>query len=462
MLYLCLLLFLQTRKFAQQEYLLIAGIIILIILIIHSVLYYLNFYFYIENGEFILKKGYLQKKQLSIPLDRIQNINSKQNVLQQILKVSAIEIDTAGTVSKELKIHALDASSANVLSDIIVQHKKSDELDESEENEIQIQEELILKLDNSELLKVGISRNHLRAAFLLLVFGNQIYTEVKDIFTSQTEEYSRQATEYMDNAGWIMISALVVIFIIISISYSMIETLLRFYGLHLRKTGDSFKMISGLLNRKNVLIPFKKVQILTWQTSPLMKLFKIYQVKISQATSAEIKTKNIVSIPGCYDRHVEMVRDQVFEDEIGMIEEKSFSDIYLFRRYWIRNGWIPAILPAPFLYDHWLYWGAMALWILITGFLSFKSYSKRYFQLSENQIRIGKGLFGTEWNQMELYKIQAVRYSQNIFQKRRNLATLIIHSAAGDLRIPYIPISLATSIYNYLLFRIESSDRAWM
>ncbi|MCF6358093.1 MAG: PH domain-containing protein, partial [Draconibacterium sp.] len=74
----------------------IIGVVIFTLLITHTILYYLNFYFYVSNGEFILKKGYLRKKVLAIPLDRIQSVNTKQNILQQLLNVVTLEIDTAG------------------------------------------------------------------------------------------------------------------------------------------------------------------------------------------------------------------------------------------------------------------------------------------------------------------------------------------------------------------------------
>ena len=81
--------------------------LILLILLIHSILFYLNFYFYVEENQFILKKGYLRKKVLSVPLERIQSVNTKQNILQQLLNVYSLEIDTAGSVGKELKIYSL-------------------------------------------------------------------------------------------------------------------------------------------------------------------------------------------------------------------------------------------------------------------------------------------------------------------------------------------------------------------
>jgi putative membrane protein len=459
-----LALLVTNRKIMESEYFIYGIIGIFIIILIHSILYYLNFYFYIENEEFVLKKGYLQKKVLSIPLERIQSVNTKQNVLQQILRVTAVEIDTAGTAAKELKIHALEMNYSDALANEISRKKKINVETSEEESEVIVEkaDDIILRLDNTELLKVGISRNHLRAALLLLVFGNQIYNEVKDIFTSQTEEYSRQATEYFDNAGWMIIGILIVVFLLIAISYSMIETLLKYYKLRFAKNEDNFKMISGLLNRQQILIPFKKIQIVSWQTSPLMKLFNIYQVRLLQASSAEVKTKNIINIPGCYDNHVEDIKGEVFENKPEEINEIVKPHFYLFRRHWIRAGWLLALIPAPFFYDQLLYWGAAFVWLIITGILSYVSYKKRYAQIDNQYIITGKGMFGREWNMLEQFKIQAVRVNQNYFQKRRNLSTLTIYTAGGDLKIPYIDEDKAKFLHDYLLYKIESSQKDWM
>ena len=100
----------QEKYFKDLFVLGIAVIGLLILLVVHTILYYLNFLFYISNGEFVLKKGYLRKKVLTIPLDRIQSVNTKQNLIQQVLNVVSLEIDTAGSVAKELKIHALEKS----------------------------------------------------------------------------------------------------------------------------------------------------------------------------------------------------------------------------------------------------------------------------------------------------------------------------------------------------------------
>jgi len=102
----------QKNYFGNKLVLGATIIAVLALLIVHTILWYLNFIFYVSNGEFVLKKGYLRKKTLTIPLDRIQSVNTKQNLIQQFLNVETLEIDTAGSVTKKLKIQALEKSFA--------------------------------------------------------------------------------------------------------------------------------------------------------------------------------------------------------------------------------------------------------------------------------------------------------------------------------------------------------------
>ena len=70
-----------------------ALILYCVFLAVHSYLSYRHFFFYIENNEFVLKKGYLKKVSVTIPFDKIVSINLNQNLLQQIVGVVELEID---------------------------------------------------------------------------------------------------------------------------------------------------------------------------------------------------------------------------------------------------------------------------------------------------------------------------------------------------------------------------------
>jgi len=138
----------QKNYFENKLVLGVTIIAVLILLIGHTILWYFNFIFYVANGEFVLKKGYLRKKTLTIPLDRIQSVNTKQNVIQQFLNIETLEIDTAGSVAKELKIQALEKSFSIELQNLLrSQEINKQEIDSDNQVEItEVVEELILKL----------------------------------------------------------------------------------------------------------------------------------------------------------------------------------------------------------------------------------------------------------------------------------------------------------------------------
>ncbi len=279
---------------------------ILILLVAHSILYYLNFYFYVSGGEFILKKGYLRKKVLSIPLDRIQSVNTKQNLIQQILNVVSLEIDTAGTVGKELKIHALEKSFAGELQNQIRVKKKqliSDETADEKET-ADIAEKLILQLTPPDLLKIGISQNHLRTALIIIAFGFQIFQQIQELFKDKADEYSNEFFNFMSNSNWALITFLVIFFLVISIVYSLFSTVFKYFDFKLLKKEDAYRIESGLLNKRNVVIPLNKVQELNWETGPIKQLFSIYNLVFKQAVSGQNRRQQVVDAPGCLSKHL--------------------------------------------------------------------------------------------------------------------------------------------------------------
>ncbi len=442
--------------------LVVVGIIIL--LVVHTILYYLNFYFYVSGGEFILKKGYLRKKVLSIPLDRIQSVNTKQNLVQQILNVVSLEIDTAGTVGKELKIHALEKSFASELQNQIRAKKKllTNDVTVEEQEIADIPEKLVLQLTPPDLLKIGISQNHLRTGLIIIAFGFQIFQQIQDLFAEKAEEYSNEFFNFMSSSNWALISFLVIFFLAISIAYSLFSTVFKYFDFKLLKKEDAYRIESGLINKRNVVIPLNKVQELNWETGPIKQLFSIYNLVFKQAVSGQNRRQQVVDAPGCLSTHLELLKTDLFGEDLLSTTSKFYSNNYYFRRLWLYFGWLPVVLSTPFLYTEWLFWGGAFLWLLLSAGYCWLVLKKRYFRINNEQIRISSGAISHKWKQMELYKIQAVEFRQTIFQKHRKLASLQLMNASGSMTIPFIDENLAKQIYNYLLFHTEVSDKKWM
>ncbi|MGE0018960.1 MAG: PH domain-containing protein [Draconibacterium sp.] len=455
----------QEKIFKDVIILGIAGIVLLVLLLIHTILYYLNFLFYISNGEFVLKKGYFRKKILTVPLDRIQSVNTKQNLIQQVLDVVTLEIDTAGSVAKELKIHALEKSFAVELQKQLRPVELKRTAVDSGLQEIEtagLSEEVILKLTPSDLMRIGISQNHLRAGLIIIAFGFQIFQQIQDLFKDKAEEYSNEFIGFVSNSNWALITFLIIFFLIVSILFSLFRTVLKYFDFKLTKKEGAYRIESGLLNKRNVIIPHGKVQELKWETGPLKMLFGIYHLVFKQAVSDQNRRQQLVDAPGCLTTHLEKLRTDLFGENKLNDSLKIYSNPYYFRRLWLFYGWMPVLVSSPFLFDEWIYWLAVLVWLSVSAFYCSLILKKQYFSMNNEQIIVSKGAISHQWTQMELHKIQAVEFRQSVFQKKRSLSSLSIMNASGSITIPFIDEIVAKQVYNYLLYHTEVSNKKWM
>jgi len=159
---------------SKDSYFALAIIGIAAVSAIRSIILYFKFYYYVKNDELIIEKGIFQKTKLNVPFDRIQTINFKENILHQLFNVVSLEIDTAGSKGNEFSITALKKDKAIAIREFLLAKKKSSTptafSEEETEEEIEIPEEELLHLSLLDLVKIGVSQNHLRTAAIVFAF----------------------------------------------------------------------------------------------------------------------------------------------------------------------------------------------------------------------------------------------------------------------------------------------------
>ncbi len=458
----------QISVLKEQTYF-YGTIAVVVFVMINSLLSYWFFRFQIINGELLINKGYLKKIRLSIPLDRIQTVNIKQNIFHKILNLVSVDIDTAGGKDVEVKLIAIKKTVAEALKDEIQKNAKSitntpekiitDEIKENTTEEI-------LALSLSDIVKVGLSENHLRSLAAILGIGYWIYSQFQDYSGNQADEFVTNSTQIISSNHisfyfWIFIFLLM---FMISVLFSFILSFIRFYELKLSKLSNSFKLSFGLINTKEISIPMSKIQVISWHQNPFRQLLRFETLKIKQAVSGErIKKKQAIEIPACRLSHQKSIKNAIFGDT-----EPSFSPVYKTHwMYFLRNFiFFTIIFILPTIFFWWQdqeYQISIIIYEVFWAVFFFISYKRRGFRISESQLEITKGHISKSIYQMQNFKIQAINYNQNIFIKKRHLANITIFTASGDnLRIPYIPEKLAKELYNFLLYKIESSEKPWM
>ena len=453
----------------RKGHLLIGTIVLTVFSAIWSVISYFKYYFYIQNDELIIEKGVLSKTKLNIPFDRIQSVNFQQNVIHQVLQVIKVEIDTAGSAGSEFALDALSVKKANRLRDIILTRKaevaedKSETLIDREEVQhvIEEPEEQILKLSISDLIKVGISQNHIRSGFFIFFAGGWIMSQLNEVgfdFESQYEAYFENAI----TMGLVATLIIVLFFTLVSFSVSLIRTIFAHFDLQVWRRGDKYRIIRGLFTRKETSAVDQKIQIIEWADNPLKRIFKYFDVRLKQASSTAVNAKQSILIPGCQLGQIDQLKLNWLGDKaLENIENHSVSIHYFYRRILYRV--LFSILLSAFLFfiQSWIFWPSLLLlpYFILTSWVS---YQKISYAVNHAVLHTTRGIFGN-WNSiMPLYKIQSVVLDQSPYQVRRELANVTVMTASGKLKIPYVELALAHQLKDYLIYRIESDPRDWM
>lgn len=437
-----------------------------------SIIAYFKFYFYIENDEFVIEKGIFKKTKINIPFDRIQTINFEQNVIHQIFNVVRLEVDSAGTNTKEISLQAISKQKAEAIRSYIMTEKAKAQPLESEALSIdeetgaittEVPQELLMQLSPLDLLKVGISQNHIRGLGVIFGFAFWIFQTADsvnidpdkigvDIDDLQTEDYL-----------WI-VPFMITLLIIASIIISLFLTVLRHFDLRFFRNKSGFKVVSGLFTKREESANFNKIQLIRWADSVLKRLFGIFRLHLFQASSAAVNIRQSINVPGCYLPQVNTVRATYFPNEQEYpYESHGISPLMIGRRVLYLGG-IPAILFALNAYFENSIPFAIGgvLWILFVYVTSRAIHKNWKFHISKEGLLTENGILGTEFTLLKWYKIQAVRTSQSIYQRRKDVANLYFYTAAGTVKIPYVDLDTAQEIMDYVLYKIEADNRAWM
>ncbi len=449
----------------QKQWMIYALIIlILLILVVNAILSYLHFFYYIKDNEIVVEKGYLKKIKISIPLDRIQTINTRQNFIQQFLNVVTLEIDTAGSSRQELKFIALTKECTEALqlklSAFTIVHPSENSVDEVSDTR---EKKTILQLSTFDLIKIGISENHLKSMLLIFIFVNGIYQQLQDFFKSSVDAVSEQAGGFLENSGMLFITFFVIFILLMLIVFSVLLIMLRYFDLNFARQDGAFILKSGLINKKDIVIPFPKIQIVSWETNPIRKWMDFVSVNITQASNVNISKKQAIIIPGCNTQQLNNISNEIFPFTESFVWTTHLSHPIYFIRLWIFRICLLAIPAVIFFYEYWQTYAIVGSWIFISAILSYLSFKKRYFKISPQFLQTAKGTIEQEFSQFFNFKIQTIIFKQTFFQRRRKLASLVISISGGKkIKIPYIQHDIAIELYNYLLYCTESTNKKWM
>ena len=451
-------------------YSILGFVLILLLTLIYSVLSYLRFRFYIDENkeEFVLEKGVISSEVVSIPYNKIQQVNFKRNLLQRLIGVYSVVIDTAGSKDKEVEIKALSKAQADSLGALLMKltlsaRQPAQELETSEdvsgERDEQVPAQWEHKLGFKTLLKLGLTSNYFRGLAILLAFYFSLREQLQF-----TEEVLPTPDFYLMELASSVI--MILLLILVGMLITLGETFIKYYNLELKKTPAGLQLEMGLRENTRVTLRAERVQLLQVLTNPIQKKLDLYKLKIALASSGDDLKKDKIQIPGMPAHIVKKVEAYLYTSPVS--EEKFLRPhrLVLFRR--ISRGILPLIITSLILLFssfslnmEWVVGALIVYLLLMTGFqvLYFRSLK---LSVSEDFLIKHSGVWIRKKQIIEMYKLQSVSISQPLWYKKRGLVNVVLHTAGGDIGFMFIDESEAKTLRNYLLFKIEASKKGWM
>lgn len=444
----------------------IAAIAIFLLIGGAAVLRYWFFRFQLNPDAILIRQGVVKKSQLDIRFDRIQGINTQQNVIYRYLDLVTISFETAGSAGDEGSLPAVHRGLAESLRERI-RGPLGGAPAAGEVAAIDSSGEPLLELDWRDMVKIGLSDK--RALLFLALLGPLLERAGDDVDQMIADTVRNGALEFGVLTGAVIIAGLVLGALLLLALASIAAAFWRYHNFELMLDGGTLRSTGGLLTRHEVSMGLGKIQTLRLQQGPVLRWFARFRMTARQARSSHRNDsdKNF-TIPIVTGEEASHLRELFLEDEgRGLVQLPTSAGFEPISPHSMRLPIIVNTLGATafsllFVLLSRSPAGLMfLLWIPCAILVSYRTWRRAGYLYTDHGFVRRSGTIGYRTVALLFRKVQRVTVRQSPLQRRKGLATLRVYMASGSVKIPYIPHELAKQLRDYVLFKVESSQKAW-
>ncbi|HEY8460851.1 MAG TPA: PH domain-containing protein, partial [Blastocatellia bacterium] len=241
---------------------------------------YFSFTYRIEGNELITQQGILERKQRSIPLERIQEIRVEQGVLHRVFDVVDAKIETGGGGGAEASLSVLSRSEVERLRQAVFERadavKAEAGMGAIEDRISGAPERVIIqRLGLKDLVLIGLTTNHLISALALAGalwnFADDLLPE--KFYRRAGEAFYRESLRFFTRDAALVALAAALAVILIGLIVSIVVAIIRFYGFTLSLSGEDLHRRYGLLTQRSSSLPRRRIQVLKIEETFFRRLF---------------------------------------------------------------------------------------------------------------------------------------------------------------------------------------------
>ncbi|MGY3053420.1 putative membrane protein [Pedobacter sp. UYEF25] len=446
-------------------------VIILIISLVFAYFSYLRFTFYLNeiNREFVVEKGIFNRDNLVIPIEKIQQVNITQDILQKIIGVYGLKIDTASANGEEVHIRAITEYAAISLKDhLLVAKKKVGAEQTIAAIENLVQSKPLVEISNATLLKVGLTSHYERSLLLLLSFVYFVWYEANHLIDAFNLDKDRLEATAKGFLGVLSAFILAVIFLLVLLVINLVRTFYRYFELQISIKNDNLLISSGFIAKKNTILDPNKVQIASYSQNYFQRKLGLVNLIIKQPHFGGANQKDglqgsVIHLPGCSptekDELMQLILDKLPHGGNKFLPNWRFVNLPNFFKIFL-----PALIfffvainnqeVRPYLHLVWIY-------LAIGLSMVYISYRNHKLTVSEEFIVKQKGIWDISHNILKPSNIQSITAFQYPWHKGIDVGHLNLHTAAGTIYFKYGNYTEIKLLVNYWLYLVEKGEENW-
>lgn len=417
---------------------------------------YITLKYQLVDGELRVDQGLIFKNHRTVPCARIQNIDLVQNPLHHLFKVAEVRIETASGNEPEAILRVLSLADVERLRAAVFAEKQSgqpaqqttasttavpgsefaaDAVSHTDVNE----GELIYAIPLRRLIAAGLISNR---GFVLipiaLGFLHQFDLEDR-IDVDQVTQYfpETMSTSQTILTTLVVCLILLVVFRFVSIGWYV----LRFFGYRLQIWGNDLRISCGLFTRVSATVPRHRIQFISIQQTLLGRWFGLAMIRLetaggggqqSEDASVSVSRRWFVPVIKRSDvAHVLSFLREGVDFEADDLQWQPPAPRTLSRL--IRIALLRSLLVGLLGLLIWRPWGwtiALPAAVIFLYFAWRYSKSLKYAR-SSSGVFYRSGVFVRKASVTFFDKIQNLSVSQGFFDRRWQMATLRIDTAAA-------------------------------
>lgn len=445
----------------------IAAVIVIITIISYLQYHFFTFHIDEETNEFIIQKGVLNRTKIAIQLHKIQQVNINQSLIQRLVGVHKLEIDTAGSDKKEASISAISHELATILKERLINYSAI-ENHIFQENETEETPTSLLKISLISLIKIGFTSNYIKSFALLFVFFTTIMENLRQLPDNDVISEDRVANYFDKFSLYSSIGLGIAIVIALVLIVNLVRTIIKYFDFTIQKNKQSILLSYGLLATKNTLLNPNKVQKVTITQNFFQKKFDITTIGVHQASSdaEKVKEKDKIEVPGC----TQLESNEILKLLFDKLPQKGALFLPDWRKLAV-NLFFLLLLPIVIsllvkLYTDFFTWNEWFIYSTIftvfSGVLIWFSYKNYKLFVSNDFIIKQNGAWDIDNAIIEPFKIQAIETQQFFWQKSTNIGSVTLSTAGGNISFSTGNYTEIKNLVNYWLYQVEISDKNWM